>query len=196
MWRFPAMVLSALLLFTAAMGCVTAQLPVAGSDAPVRHVIRASQYAFTTDFPIERDDPLIDELVELRDVVFDTLKLPAGRLLVRVVIFENQQSYDQFIRLNFPDLPSRRAFFIKQDNDQLVVYAARGERLLQDLRHEVTHALLHSVLPTVPLWLDEGLAEYFEAQPKSGYPFLPHRASACGRTPRLATGSVPPGATG
>ena len=30
------------------------------------------------------------------------------------------------------------------------------------LRHELTHALLHSVLKDVPLWLDEGLAEYFE----------------------------------
>jgi hypothetical protein len=31
-----------------------------------------------------------------------------------------------------------------------------------DLRHEGTHALLHATLPVVPLWLDEGLAEYFE----------------------------------
>jgi hypothetical protein len=36
----------------------------------------------------------------------------------------------------------------------------------QDLRHELTHALLHSVLKDVPLWLDEGLAEYFEVGPE------------------------------
>jgi hypothetical protein len=35
----------------------------------------------------------------------------------------------------------------------------------QDLRHELTHALLHSVLKDVPLWLDEGLAEFFELPP-------------------------------
>ena len=33
-----------------------------------------------------------------------------------------------------------------------------------DLRHETTHAVLHSLLPMVPLWLDEGFAEYFEAK--------------------------------
>jgi hypothetical protein len=33
----------------------------------------------------------------------------------------------------------------------------------EDLRHEVTHAYLHAVLDALPLWLDEGLAEYFEA---------------------------------
>ena len=31
---------------------------------------------------------------------------------------------------------------------------------------EENHALLHSVLRDVPLWLDEGLAEYFELQPE------------------------------
>ncbi len=35
-----------------------------------------------------------------------------------------------------------------------------------DLRHECTHALLHAALPLVPLWLDEGLAEFFEASPE------------------------------
>jgi hypothetical protein len=33
----------------------------------------------------------------------------------------------------------------------------------EDLRHEVTHGYLHSVISDAPLWLDEGLAEYSEA---------------------------------
>jgi hypothetical protein len=32
----------------------------------------------------------------------------------------------------------------------------------EDLRHEVAHGYLHAVAPGLPLWLDEGLAEYFE----------------------------------
>jgi hypothetical protein len=42
------------------------------------------------------------------------------------------------------------------------VYAYRNGDFDIDLRHETTHALLHAALPMVPLWLDEGLAEYFE----------------------------------
>jgi hypothetical protein len=34
------------------------------------------------------------------------------------------------------------------------------------LRHELTHALLNSVLKNIPIWLDEGLAEYFELPPE------------------------------
>ena len=42
------------------------------------------------------------------------------------------------------------------------VYAYRHDGSAVDLRHECTHALLHARLPMVPLWLDEGLAKYFE----------------------------------
>ncbi len=42
------------------------------------------------------------------------------------------------------------------------VYAYWGDRVGEDLRHEVAHGYLHSVIPNLPLWLDEGLAEYYE----------------------------------
>jgi hypothetical protein len=56
------------------------------------------------------------------------------------------------------------------------VFAYRSEELEIDVRHESTHALLHASLPAVPLWLDEGLAEYFEV-PEDDRP---------GRNPHLA----------
>jgi hypothetical protein len=43
-----------------------------------------------------------------------------------------------------------------------MVFAHQNTDFEVDIRHESTHALLHASLPMVPLWLDEGLAEYFE----------------------------------
>ncbi|MCA1686359.1 MAG: DUF1570 domain-containing protein, partial [Planctomycetia bacterium] len=43
-----------------------------------------------------------------------------------------------------------------------VIYTFHNDRLEEDLRHEATHALLHVAVGDLPLWLDEGLAEYFE----------------------------------
>ncbi len=43
-----------------------------------------------------------------------------------------------------------------------VVYTYVNPRLEEDLRHEATHALLRGAFGDLPLWLDEGLAEYFE----------------------------------
>src|SRR5947199_2066094 len=71
----------------------------------------------------------------------------------------------------YPYLPKRRAFFVAEPRpiggEELMVYTfwGNGERIEQDLRHELTHALLHSVLKDVPLWLDEGIAEFFETPP-------------------------------
>jgi hypothetical protein len=61
----------------------------------------------------------------------------------------------------YPDLPPRRAFFIGSPAE-LAVYAFWGDQVRVDLRHEYTHGLLHASLKQVPLWLDEGIAEYFE----------------------------------
>lgn len=140
----------------------TRKIPDVGRGAPSRYVVRASQYAFTTDFEMDKSDPLIHELEHLRDTICETLDIRPSATPVRIVIFENRQSYHEFLAANFPGLPERRAFFIQEGKDARAVFACQGERLRQDLRHETTHALLHSALPDVPLWLDEGIAEYFE----------------------------------
>ena len=43
-----------------------------------------------------------------------------------------------------------------------MVYTYSSPRLEEDLRHEATHALLHGSFGDLPLWFDEGLAEFFE----------------------------------
>ena len=55
-----------------------------------------------------------------------------------------------------------------------MIFAYTSRELDVDLRHETTHALLHAALPMVPLWLDEGLAEYFEVAPADRAHRHPH----------------------
>jgi hypothetical protein len=47
----------------------------------------------------------------------------------------------------------------------LKIYTWMGDHIATDLRHELTHALLRGALKDVPIWLDEGLAGYFELTP-------------------------------
>ena len=58
------------------------------------------------------------------------------------------------------------------------VFAYKSKALPVDVRHEGTHGLLHAALPMVPLWLDEGLAEYFEVPGRQ--PSLRQSASEMG----------------
>jgi hypothetical protein len=131
---------------------------------------RVSQFVFLHDFPIDRNLPLFDELSALREQVNKELQLPPSSTPIFVHLFENQQSYEAFMQARYPELPTRRAFFIADTPrwggaEELRVYTYWGDRINQDLRHELTHALLHSVLKDVPIWLDEGLAEHYELSP-------------------------------
>ncbi len=137
---------------------------------PSRYSFRIAPYVFLSDFEIDRNKPLFQELAKLRDRVYGDLHLPPTHSIVQVYLFENKERYEEFMRAAYPDLPPRRAFFVQKPkpfggSDDLLVYTYWGDRIQQDLRHELTHALLHSVIRDVPLWLDEGLAEYFELPP-------------------------------
>ena len=89
------------------------------------------------------------------------IRVAAEEPPVEVYILNDRQSFMHFLKFYYPELPPRRAFFLAQ-GPQRVVYTFLGDRLEEDLRHEATHALLHVAIGDLPLWLDEGLAEYFE----------------------------------
>ena len=129
---------------------------------PARHTIRSDQLLLVSDFKMAKDDPLIDDLKALRQQVSERLQLPLGSKQVMVYLFSNELEYTQYLHASFPGYPPRRAYFIQTPGKELAVYTWWGSRIQEDLRHEFTHGLLHAALETVPLWLDEGLAEYFE----------------------------------
>jgi hypothetical protein len=175
--RRPAAGALALLLGMVLIGCH--QLPLFTSTErapkepipglPSKHAFPVSQFVFVSDFEIQRNLPIFKELTSLREQVYKELRLPPSSTKVFVYLFEDQDRYERFMKAKYPDLPRRRAFFIQprrlSGNEDLLVYTFWGSRINQDLRHELTHAILHSVLKDVPLWLDEGLAEFFEVPP-------------------------------
>lgn len=133
---------------------------------PSRHQVRTGKLVIKSDFNLPEDDLRVTELHELRREVRDLLQLPDQRRPVVVYLFQDEQRYTSYMKAVHPNLPSRRAFFIGTPSE-LSVYAYWGEQVREDLRHEYTHGLLHSSLHQVPLWLDEGLAEFFEVQRES-----------------------------
>lgn len=185
--KMPSRVVRILMLSCAILcGCSTLEFqpgknpkdasdPLQGNHSPLlpgKHLVRVSPYVFLSDFEIQKDLPLFQELSQLRDQIYGDLKLPDSTTMIQVYLFEDREKYDKFMQAKYPKLPSRRAFFVAQTrgvgrSEDLLIYTYWGDRVQQDLRHELTHALLHSVLKDVPLWLDEGLAEYYEIPPEN-----------------------------
>ena len=109
-------------------------------------------------------DSIAQELLDVATELEQRLGLKGSGQKVQVVIFGSQQSYREYLISKIPEARSRRAIFY-QNGDLFQIYTFRHAQLLTDLRHEYTHALLHQSLPYVPLWVDEGLAEFLEERP-------------------------------
>jgi hypothetical protein len=147
-------------------GCANlapSQLTLPGQDAlPARGSFVCEQLVVHGDVPLTEYKPLFDELAAQRSEIYRRLGLSSPKRLIDVYLFDGKERFDEFMRRHHPEFPCRRAFFIETAS-QLTIYAQLGDRMADDLRHEVTHAYLHSAIPDIPLWLDEGLAKYYEA---------------------------------
>lgn len=155
---------------------------------PGRTEVTAGQLVIRADFPIAGQHRLVRELDGMRVDVSQELALPVSDEPVHLYLFETAAEYDAFVARQYPGFPARRAFFVETDTT-LSVFAAWHDRVAEDLRHETTHGYVHAVVPAVPLWLDEGIAEFFET-PRSGHGL--HHGHAAHLAGRLLEGTWQP----
>lgn len=135
-------------------------------DAPDWTETRAGPFRLESSRPLSSDDPAVESLGHLESRLTETLELEPNPELrpIRVLVLDDRVQLARVMHAAHPELPDRRAFFVAE-GERRTIYTCQGERLGEDLRHEATHALLHASVGSLPLWLDEGLAEYFEIQP-------------------------------
>lgn len=131
------------------------------SALPVTNAIVFDQLVIYSNFPLPQRHRLLDDLRIQRGDLLAKLNLPPSDEPIHVYLFDSEEHFSRFMAQHHPNFPTRRAFFLESDT-RLAVYAQWGDRVAEDLRHEVAHGYLHSVVRTVPLWIDEGIAEYFE----------------------------------
>jgi len=150
---------------------------------------QAGQFLCHADFPLAPQQPLLDELSQLQQDLGAKLGAALPSEPIHFFLFQAKGTYQSYMKQYFPRVPYRRALFIKARGPGMV-FAFQGTDFEIDVRHECTHALLHTWLPRVPLWLDEGLAEYFEVPREKRVRQNPHHtlvqaAVRLGQMPRL-----------
>lgn len=134
---------------------------------------KAGPFVVHANFSLEGIDPLLKEMGRLQYDVSRTFELPISREPIHLFLFSHKNSYQGYVGQYFPGVPFRRALFIKGRGPGMV-FAYYNDEFAVDVRHESTHAVLHSTLSKVPLWLDEGIAEYFEVSPEDRAAKNPH----------------------
>lgn len=138
-----------------------------------RHAVAAERWADVRQvgpfvcqatFSLAPYDDFFEEFQTLESELVRVLGITPAKRPLYVYLFSDSQSHRRYLQEHYPGVPYRRALFV-QESGRAAVYAYRHEEMELDIRHEGTHALLHASLPVVPLWLDEGLAKYFEVPP-------------------------------
>ncbi len=138
-----------------------------------RDTRRFEPFVCRGDFDLTRQSRLLTDLQRLEQDLKQQLRLEPSGETVELYLFRDRDRYRDYLKTHFPGVSPRRALFVKGRGNGMV-FAYRNRELEVDLRHECTHALLHRSLLNVPLWLDEGLAEYFEVPPASRAAAHPH----------------------
>ncbi|MCE9552178.1 MAG: DUF1570 domain-containing protein [Planctomycetes bacterium] len=143
------------------------------------------------DFPLNGLEPLLGEIAQIQQELIRLLEIPPTNERIEILLFHDRSSYRRYLAQRFPNVPYRQALYVRSAG-QGTVLAFQSDDLPVDLRHECTHAMLHAVLPMVPLWLDEGLAEYFEVPAADRLNGNPHHSTVkwwmrLGRVPSMAT---------
>lgn len=133
---------------------------------PTRYQVRTGPFLLYSNTPIPADSSAVRCLHELEADLGNRLgcRSRPDEDPVEIYVLNDRNAYTHFLKFYYPELPQRRAFFLAQ-GDRRVVYTFLSDRLEEDLRHESTHALIRGYYGDLPLWLDEGIAEYFENRP-------------------------------
>lgn len=149
----------------------------------------AGPFLCHADFSLKPHAGLIEEISILQRDLTSILGIEEPKENVHLFLFEKKETYQAYMKQYFPRVPARRALYVKGRGPGMV-FAFQGADFEIDVRHESTHALLHTSFETVPLWLDEGLAEYFEVPREKRAGENPHLETIrallrLGQTPRL-----------
>lgn len=163
---------------SAARGSSARGTSARGSSARWPDERTAAPFAFHADFSLDDIGSFVKDIAELQTTLVRDLEIDSASEPIHIFLFQRKSTYQSYLKHFFPTVTARRAMYIKQRGPGMV-FAYRHTDLAIDVRHESTHALLHAVLPKVPLWLDEGLAEYYEPEPESRQAHEPYLSTLC-----------------
>jgi len=119
-------------------------------------------------FHYQREPRALSEAMEQlralpeRMAAFYRLKLTVKP--AHVIIFANRAAYLSHLDKTLPKAPRRTSLFVVRGGNPTIL-TADGDSLKRDLLHESVHVINYANFGSenLPLWLDEGTAEWFEA---------------------------------
>ena len=105
-----------------------------------------------------------DEFERFREALARVIPAASAPVAVPtvVVVFSSQRSFDPYVpRFNGKPIRLGGYFFASDDMNIVALADANHDESLHTIFHEYVHLVLDNVSRGMPLWLNEGLAEYY-----------------------------------
>ena len=166
-------ILSAVCLAVALWGC---------SATPERVVaVRHADVYCDVETPEAR--AVAAELENVVESIAEFLEIEAPLDKARVYVFPDMALMREFLKRHCPKQTKSHATCYETEEGVVATLSLKGnkERTLGLLRHEMTHYVLASRFYDLPVWIDEGLAWFFQAGEPYGrvYDVAVKRLSRC-----------------
>lgn len=123
--------------------------------------ITVGQFRIHSVVPIAEFEKQLPSISRLSEDLRETLGIEITTASIDVVVLGDRAAMEEYAKRIVANPPSHRALYIRHRGPGLVL-TFHSTEWLHDVRHECTHALLDASQLDLPLWQDEGLAEYFE----------------------------------
>lgn len=141
-----------------------------GSDQTSRlkqHVVRGIEFVVDHEISQDKLDELAGNVDDVQQQINDDLGVPAIEGTVRIYLFARQRDFSHFVLQNirsvtWPETLGRHGIFLLRDS-RPYVFLVDGPSIVPSLRHEIVHVVLNGSHPDLPIWIDEGLAQCYEA---------------------------------
>ncbi len=85
-----------------------------------------------------------------------------NHITLNLKLFDDKGRFNTYKKKVAPGMGTAGGFYISRLNEASVFTSNDDQRMYDVTRHEATHAIVAGALGSAPIWLNEGLAEYFE----------------------------------
>jgi tetratricopeptide (TPR) repeat protein len=126
--------------------------------------LRSDHFRVIGDVPAMRLRDVALRFEQFRQVVTQLLPAAggAGTPPLVVIVFPDARSYRPYMPVSSGRTVPVDGFFVDgADVNYITMNIEAGEQAFPIVFHEFSHFLLNNAFPNTPLWLHEGLAEYF-----------------------------------
>ena len=141
-----------------------------GPEWPKSHKLETKHYLIESDIDIKTCKDAARVLEGALEFYAGDLgwrvqkKGDAAQRRFRVFIFSGKAGFDSYLKDlgGVPPIHTAAGLYVPSLRQLLIWNLPNRTNMLSTIRHEGLHQYLDVVLPNIPVWLNEGLAEYFE----------------------------------